>query len=175
MTTHNLAGALFNIDGDHYIYNDYAFDRSGNIWSNKSGEWRKLSRTSSGGYSLNADGQRHYLNERQVEALFKKSVSTVNATLDIVSSALDSAVEYFSDEVVAAVAEDLGAECEEECKFIIGTINGANMSISNTPVVHTSEISARQECERLAKANPGKRFVLLELKGICFVNNVAWG
>lgn len=175
MTTYNQADTLFSINDDHYIYNDYAFDKSGNIWSIKSGEWRKLSRTSSGGYSINSCGERFYLNERQVEALFKKSVSVVNSTLDIVNSAIEVALGSFSDDYFPEVTEDLGAECNEERKFIIGTVNGANMSISNTPVVHTSEISARQECERLAKANPGKRFVLLELKGICFVNNVAWG
>lgn len=132
----------------------YAFDSVGDIWSSKTGDWRKLTRSSSGGYSLNFAGKRKYFSAEDIYHLWQ-----ANKMLG-----LEDDVGY----------QDLGEEIELDRKFIIGTIAGANISISQTPVVHLSELSASLEAERLARANPGKRFILMELKGICFVDNVAW-
>lgn len=127
----------------------YAFDSVGDIWSSKTGDWRKLTRSSSGGYSLNFAGKRKYFSAEDIYHLWQ------------------------ANKMLGLEDEDEG-EIVKDRKFIIGTIAGANISISQTPVVHLSELSASLEAERLARTNPGKRFILMELKGICFVDNVAW-
>lgn len=139
------------------FYEGYAFDEHANVWSNKSGSWKKLAMSRDGGTTFNCCGSRYYTNAKEINKLFKASWKPM-----------------INIPVNNGLIDNCPSETEIEQKFIIGTVNGANMSISQTPVVHLSELSARQEAERLAKANPGKRFVLMELKGICFVNNVAW-
>lgn len=53
----------------------------------------------------------------------------------------------------------------KEGNFIVGSFDGANFSVSYKPAVHGTSASARQECDRLARANPGKMYVFLQLKG----------
>lgn len=65
-----------------------------------------------------------------------------------------------------------GDEVMEE--YIIGTRNGANFSFSATPRVHPNEKEAKAEAERLAKSNPGKRFVVVKLVGSVVASGVNW-
>lgn len=44
----------------------------------------------------------------------------------------------------------------------------------NMSKVHTDEQSARDDAERLAKAHPGKGFVVSEIKGTVSAGNVVW-
>ena len=53
----------------------------------------------------------------------------------------------------------------KEGNFIVGSFDGTNFSISYQPAVHSTSAAARQECDRLARANPGKMYVFLQLKG----------
>lgn len=69
---------------------------------------------------------------------------------------------------------DKGDEIVKKGDFIIGSINGANVSFANQPKVHSNFMSASQEAERLAKSSPGKQFVVVEIKGIVQVQNVVW-
>lgn len=51
-------------------------------------------------------------------------------------------------------------------RFLIGSFQeGVGLSFSNTPVVHGAPSEARAECARLAKLNPGKAFVFVQLCG----------
>lgn len=55
-------------------------------------------------------------------------------------------------------------------RFIIGSVDAmGNFSVSNNPVVHTDSVTARAECSRLSKLNPGKTFVFLQISGGEFV------
>lgn len=59
--------------------------------------------------------------------------------------------------------------------FIVGSVvAGGGYSFSARPMVHGSEQQARNEVERLARSNPGKEFVYLEIKGTCVTNTVTW-
>lgn len=58
--------------------------------------------------------------------------------------------------------------------FIIGSIGPNGLSFANHPMVHGDSLSAKMEAERLAKTNQGKKFVVVEVKGIAEVANVVW-
>ena len=49
--------------------------------------------------------------------------------------------------------------------YIVGSTDGANVSFSPTPRVHANRASAAAEAERLAKAHPGKEFLLVKIEG----------
>ena len=58
--------------------------------------------------------------------------------------------------------------------FIVSKFNTAGLPIpSSTPQIHNEE-SAKLECERLARANPGITFGYFELKNKCTSNTVSW-
>lgn len=60
--------------------------------------------------------------------------------------------------------------------LIIGSIHKTTgaLSFSANPKVQPNFLTASQEAERLAKLNTEKKFVVVEVKGIVSVNNVAW-
>lgn len=59
--------------------------------------------------------------------------------------------------------------------FIVGSISSAGeISFSSTPRVHETHQEARLEAERLAKNNPGKEFLVSEIKGRVRANAVNW-
>ena len=47
--------------------------------------------------------------------------------------------------------------------YIVGSMSESGLSIAEAPVVHATLIEARAECARLAKINPGKNFIALQL------------
>ena len=47
--------------------------------------------------------------------------------------------------------------------YIVGSVSESGLSISEAPVTHPTIIEARAECQRLAKLNPGKNFIALQL------------
>lgn len=50
--------------------------------------------------------------------------------------------------------------------YMVGSldVNGV-VSFSSQPVYHASEVSAKDECIRLAKSNPGKNFMYVRILG----------
>lgn len=51
-------------------------------------------------------------------------------------------------------------------QYIVGSIDAeGNTSFSKNPITHTDPHSARAECSRLAKTNPGKAFVFCRFLG----------
>lgn len=50
--------------------------------------------------------------------------------------------------------------------WIVGSFDEAgNVSFSNIPAVHTTEVSARMEATRLAKLNSTKTYIWVQLRG----------
>jgi len=48
--------------------------------------------------------------------------------------------------------------------YIVGSVSADDgLSIATAPVLHATIIEARAECQRLAKLNPGKNFIALQL------------
>lgn len=59
--------------------------------------------------------------------------------------------------------------------YIVGSVRSDGyFSFSATPKVHPTELSAKVEVERLAKATPGNTYVYLEIKGKCKAGGVTW-
>lgn len=59
-----------------------------------------------------------------------------------------------------------GDQAISQRNFIVGSIDVNGMlSFTANPVVHSSQIMARQECKRLAKIYPGKTFLFVQLTG----------
>lgn len=58
---------------------------------------------------------------------------------------------------------------EDEKFWMVWNINGQAPTY-----MHPSEQNARLEAERLARANKGQRFVVLESKAMVFHNDVHW-
>lgn len=51
--------------------------------------------------------------------------------------------------------------------YIVGSVSAhEGLSVAQTPVIHATIIEARAECQRLAKLNPGKNFIALQLGGL---------
>lgn len=48
---------------------------------------------------------------------------------------------------------------------VVSSFDGMRFSVSSNPIIHTTSASARAECDRLAKATPGKMYIFLQLKG----------
>lgn len=75
----------------------------------------------------------------------------------------------------ASAAKALGVTAEAMNKgFIIGSVSSQGVSFSKRPKVHTSEASARAECERLAISNKDKSFMYVEIKGSVKASGVNW-
>ena len=49
--------------------------------------------------------------------------------------------------------------------FIVGNVSAAGFSVSSTPVLHATATTAAAECARLAKLEPGKTFIYLQVCG----------
>ncbi len=47
--------------------------------------------------------------------------------------------------------------------YIVGSVSDAGLSVAANPVVHANIQDARTECLRLAKLNPGKNFIAMQL------------
>ena len=60
-------------------------------------------------------------------------------------------------------------------QFVIGSLHPENgFSMRPEPKTHRTEKAAKHECERLAKLEPTKKFVYLEIKGACRVQETIW-
>jgi hypothetical protein len=47
--------------------------------------------------------------------------------------------------------------------YIVGSVSDTGLSLAANPVLHANIQDARAECVRLAKLNPGKNFIALQL------------
>lgn len=65
-------------------------------------------------------------------------------------------------------------------QFIVGSIiqadanNAEGISLARSPRPHQSKMLAMNEAERLARLEPGKRFVVLKLEGIVVAQGTVW-
>lgn len=58
--------------------------------------------------------------------------------------------------------------------YIVGSVAGESISFATTPRVHPTKAEAATEAERLARANPGKEFLLVKVEGRVKVDGVQW-
>lgn len=58
--------------------------------------------------------------------------------------------------------------------YVIGSVISDRLSFSSFPKIHKSLAEVRTETERLAKANPGKTFIYLEIVSSCTAGGVVW-
>lgn len=64
----------------------------------------------------------------------------------------------------------------ESGQFMVGSQHKktGRISFSETPKIHPTLTSAREEAERLASISNDKNFVVVEVKGVASVANVIW-
>lgn len=66
-------------------------------------------------------------------------------------------------------------EMSKNYQAIVGSVRpDGSLSFAERPVIHLSEVSARQEVSRLAMLNPGKPYAYLEIKGIAKTGGINW-
>ena len=59
--------------------------------------------------------------------------------------------------------------------YIIGNVMiDGNIGFSSKPKIHTTEVSAKHEIERLAATNKGVKFVLCEIKNFVICDKITW-
>lgn len=150
---------LFDLSKLGAQYNGYFVDREGKVYSNKQGTLRALkvsapSNTFNKYWNLSTNGYAQAIRTDRFEEMLNRSD------------------EYRS--FVKAPKSDSAPAAIMSKGFIIGSVSSDSVSFSSRPKVHTTEASARAECERLAIANKGKTFVYVEIKGSVKATGVNW-
>lgn len=152
---------LFDLSKLGSQYCGYFVDREGKVYSNKQGTLRALkvsapSNTFNKYWNLSTNGYAQAVRTDRFDEMLNRSDeyrSFVNA-----AKALGA--------VTPAATMSKG--------FIVGSVSPQGVSFSSRPKVHTSEASARAECERLATTNKGKTFMYVEIKGSVKASGVNW-
>lgn len=150
---------LFDLSklGSHY--RGYFVDRDGKVYSNKQGTLRALkisapSNTFHKYWNLSNNG-------------YAQAVRT-----DRFDEMLNRSDEY---RTFVKAAKVTGAFAPSGGKgYIVGSVTSGGVSFSSNPKIHTSEASARTECERLASSYKGKTFMYVEIKGTVKASGFDW-
>ncbi len=171
----SLNGTII-IDGNYYfplckIYQNlkyYFLSENGmEVWSfynnpkklsNYNGDYVKLNRTS---YKVSSIF-------KQVKPLFKLWMNAVEKHKEETKSEKTSSDEFINqiDEIINRTNKTL-FDSPDNKGFVICTFNEKNELVSFFKKKYSSEIYVKEECERLAKLNPGIEFIYLEIKGVC--------
>ena len=141
-------------------YRGYFVDREGKVYSNKQGALRALkisapSNTFHKYWNLSTNG-------------YSSPVRT-----DRFDNMLNRSDEYRTF-VKAAKVTGAFAPSATAKGYIVGSVTNSGVSFSSNPKVHTSEASARTECERLASSYKGKTFMYVEIKGTVKASGFNW-
>jgi hypothetical protein len=137
----------------------YFVDYEGKVYSNKQGVFREM--------IASRNGSNKYWN-------FSNNGCKHSIRADRLVRGLNHNHEYRS---FASAAKALGVTAPAEAMnkgFIVGSISPQGVSFSNRPKVHTTEASARAECERLAILFTHKTFMYVEIKGSVKASGVNW-
>ena len=142
-------------------YSGYWMDRDFNAYSTKRGAPYKLARTGTGScrgmyYSFYTGrySVTHRVSELKTTLMndptFKQWLNSTSSTTAVSASSVTSR------------------------GFIVGSTRGSYMSFSSYPKIHSTEASAKAECERLAKTSPGTAYTYFEIKGTAIAGGVNW-
>jgi len=147
------------------IANGYEYDTvTGDVISKReSTSGRRLSGSTNKGYRIYTF---------MLKSIYKRSYRVSMAVTEDRLSSLVAA----KMPVKKAVSTKSTAVAEHDITkgWIIGSVNGNVMSISETPKVHVTESSVKIEIERLAKAYPGKTFVKMKIENFVKATGVSW-
>ncbi len=89
-------------------------------------------------------------------------------------------VSYFKNissksSLVKRPTEKLKKDEESKVKYIVCKVEkNGSLRPNSTPTIHSSELSARAECERLAKGLIGTRFAYLKVIDSCISGSLNW-
>ena len=151
---------LFDLSklGSHY--RGYFVDRDGKVYSNKQGTLRALkisapSNTFHKYWNLSNNGYAQAVRTDRFDEMLNRS--------DEFRSFVNAA------KMTGAFAPVAGGK-----GYIVGSVTSGGVSFSSNPKIHTSEASARTECERLASSYKGKTFMYVEIKGTVKASGFDW-
>lgn len=168
------------------IPSDYYVDRQYNVYSTRAGKHPLLMQGSRAG------GDRYYTfagsGTRSSKAL-RQAISTVHGDFIRETEPTQHQMSIFPSQTGNKVAQAVTGNMTKSSSthyqtadaaiqgrgVIIGSVDEQGfISISAKPAVHVTGESARKEAERLAQANPGKRFVRLQIIDAVQVAGVRW-
>lgn len=139
-------------------YVGYYLDKGGSIWSTKrTGSPQQLKKFAKYDYySLFVNGRSRILYGHDIRNVMKSS--------DYIS--------WLKNQPNITDQTPFASSATKQ--YIIGSLRSGYFSFSSAPKIHSSEMTAKVETERLARSNPGTTYVYLELKGKCTVGGVQW-
>jgi hypothetical protein len=138
----------------------YTADEHGYIWSTRQGTERKLSLQSVGSKSYTCINKpAGYRFGKAITATYAIKRSDIIDRL--AKHNLSQAKSYFHVELTAT-------------GYIVGSVTLSGLTFAPYAKIHKSLADVRTETERLAKLNPGKTFVYLEIRGNCTAGGVKW-
>ncbi len=143
-----MINTLFSIENHDARFRGYFLDAEGNLWSNKNGSPRKLSKTRSklNGYSVH------------IPALIVAIVRSPRWR-----------------DYLEKVQKDAKAPPVQSGVFVIALLDeNGTPKFSTAPKVHKIENDAINEVKRLAESFPGKRFAYFKCMGVAVANGVTW-
>ena len=151
---------LFDLSklGSHY--KGYFVDNRGMVYSNKQGSLKALkvsapSNTFHKYWNLSHNGYANPVRTDRFDSMLNNS-------------------NEFRTFVNAAKVTGAFAPAAHGKGYIVGSVTSSGVSFSSNPKVHTSEASARTECERLASSYKGKTFMYVEIKGTVKASGFNW-
>lgn len=159
-----------------YVYpslGGYYMDADGAIYSSK------RSKTLSRLFGTNSSGVRYYtlnksswsgtdlLRRARGDSRFDAETKTIITAKHIGAQLPIPAV----DARAHAASLELGLKAKG---FMIGTVQGTALSFAKTPTIHTTEASVKSEAERLARLQPGIKFVIVKVCNVVVASSVSW-
>lgn len=153
-------------------FGNYYVDRTFNVYSMKSGTLKKLagSKTYRGRYytlnneSVSEDAIKRYCGSPANYTKFISETQVGGLPTAGVAAAVPANRQY-------AQTVDEGIKLRGK---IIASVDGGRLVFGSNPKIHTSDSSWRDEIERLAKNNPGVKFIVLSIQGALVAGGVTW-
>ena len=147
--------------------NGYTADEHGYIWSTRQGKQRQLCMQGIG-------SGKSYTSVNKPDGYRRGKAITTSITIRRVDIIDRMAKLMAAGKAPAPAPIPFNPVTLSVSGYTIGSVTLSGLSFSTFPKIHKSLAEVRTETERLAKTNPGKTFVYLEIKGNCTAGGVQW-
>jgi hypothetical protein len=162
---------LFDLSLVRAAFKGYFMDASGNIFSNKSGKIKPMlgSATASGKY-YTLNGQTYSGTSIKNSAVGTRFYAETKATL---GAPQVSAPALAGSPTDRSYATSIDNGIKQRGVVICSVVN-ERLVFGSDPKIHTTAASWKGEIERLARNNPGVKFIALRVDSAVVANGVTW-